>query len=95
MVTLGTLSLSGQAGVLAMRRKLLAVSQRLGFSSSKATRLAAAASDHAKDVTRNTALELLVGLNGSARHKNFTSISRRSTAEPELFCTEVSTGSSP
>ena len=66
MVTLGTLSLSGQAGVLAMRRKLLAVAQRLGVSSSKATRLAAAASDHAKDVTRNTALELLVGLNGSA-----------------------------
>ena len=94
MVTLGTLSLSGQAGVLAMRRKLLAVSQRLGFSSSKATRLAAAASDHAKDVTRNTALKLLVGLNGSV-DKNFTSISWRPTAEPELFCTEVSTGSSP
>ena len=66
MVTLGTLSLSGEAGVLAMRRKLLAVAQRLGVSSSKATRLAAAASDHAKDVTRNTALEVLVGLNGSA-----------------------------
>ena len=66
MVTLGTLSLSGEAGVLAMRRKLLAVAQRLGVSSIKATRLAAAASDHAKDVTRNTALELLVGLNGSA-----------------------------
>jgi two-component system sensor histidine kinase/response regulator len=66
MVTLGTMSLSGKAGVLAMRRKLLAVAQRLGFSSSKATRLAAAASDHAKDVTRNTALEVLVGLNGSA-----------------------------
>ena len=49
-----------------MRRKLLAVAQRLGVSSCKATRLAAAASDHAKDVTRNTALELLVGLNGSA-----------------------------
>ena len=55
MVTLGTLSLSGEAGVLAMRRKLLAVAQRFGVSSSKATRLAAAASDHAKDVTRNTA----------------------------------------
>ena len=69
MVTLGTLSLSGEAGVLAMRRKLLAVAQRLGVSSSKATRLAAAASDHAKDVTRNTGLELLVGLNGSASAK--------------------------
>jgi two-component system, sensor histidine kinase and response regulator len=66
MVTLGTLSLSGDAGVLAMRRKLLAVAQRLGVNSSKATRIAAAASDHAKDVTRNAALEMLVGLSGSA-----------------------------
>jgi two-component system, sensor histidine kinase and response regulator len=66
MVTLGTLSLSGEAGVLAMRRKLLVTAQRLGVSSSKATRIAAAASDHAKDVTRNAALEVLVGLSGSA-----------------------------
>ena len=66
MVTLGTLSLSGEAGVLAMRRKLLVAAQRLGVSSGKATRLAAAASDHAKDVTRNAALEVLVGLSGSA-----------------------------
>jgi two-component system, sensor histidine kinase and response regulator len=66
MVTLGTLSLSGEAGILAMRRKLLVTAQRLGLSSGKATRLAAAASDHAKDVTRNTALEVLVGLSGSA-----------------------------
>jgi len=66
MVTLGTLSLSGEAGILAMRRKLLAVAQRLGATTSKATRLAAAASDHAKDVTRTTALEVLVGLSGSA-----------------------------
>jgi two-component system sensor histidine kinase/response regulator len=49
-----------------MRRKLLVVAQRLGVSSIRATRLAAAASDHAKDVTRNTTLELLVGLIGSA-----------------------------
>ena len=49
-----------------MRRKLLAVAQRLGVSSCKATRLAAAASDHAKDVIRGTPLELLVGLNGGA-----------------------------
>jgi two-component system sensor histidine kinase/response regulator len=66
MVTLGTLSISGQAGILTMRRKLLVVAQRLGVSSIRATRLAAAASDHAKDVTRNTTLELLVRLNGSA-----------------------------
>jgi len=65
MVTLGTLSLRGEAGVLAMRHKLLVTAQRLGVSSSKATRLAAAASDHAKDVARNDALEVLVGLSGS------------------------------
>ena len=66
MVTLGTLSLHGEAGVLAMRRKLLAVARRLGVSSTKATQLVAAASDHAKAVVRNTALEMLVRLNGSA-----------------------------
>jgi len=65
VVTLGTLSVSGQAGVLAMRHKLLAIAQRLGVSSIRATRLASAASDHAKDVTQTTALELLVGLNSS------------------------------
>ena len=66
MVTLGTLSLHGEAGVIAMRSKLLSVAQRLGVSSIKATRLAAAASDHAKAVIQNTALEMLVRLNGSA-----------------------------
>jgi len=66
MVTLGTLSLSGEAGVLAMRRKLLAVAQRFGVSSVKATQLAAAASDHAKAVIQSSALEMLFKLNGSA-----------------------------
>jgi hypothetical protein len=64
-VTLGALSPSSDADVLAMRRKLRAVAQRLGVSSSRATRLAAAASDHAKGVIRSTALEVLVGLSGS------------------------------
>ena len=84
VVTLGTLSISGQAGVLAMRRKLLAVAQRFGVSSIKATRLAAAASDHAKDVIRNTALELLVGLNGSESAQelcfDFTAVHRGTDA---------------
>ena len=65
MVTLGSLTLSGNAGVLAMRRKLLAVAQRLGINSNKATRLAAAASDHAKDVIRKAVLEVRVDLHGS------------------------------
>jgi two-component system, sensor histidine kinase and response regulator len=64
MVTLGSLTLSGNAGVLAMRRKLLAIAQRLGITSNKATRLAAAASDHAKDVTRKAQLEVRVDLHG-------------------------------
>ena len=48
-----------------LRRKLRAVAQRFGITSSKATRLAAAASDHAKGVIQSTALEMLVGLSGS------------------------------
>ena len=53
MVTLGELSVTGPKAIKAMRRKLLAAAQRLGVSSIRATRLAAAASDHAKDVMQN------------------------------------------
>jgi hypothetical protein len=60
MVTLGTLSLSGAAGVFAMRRKLLAVAQRLGMNTIHSTRLAAAASDHAKAAIEHGVLELRV-----------------------------------
>jgi hypothetical protein len=63
MVTLGTLSLSGAAGVFAMRRKLLAVAQRLGMNTIHSTRLAAAASDHAKAAIKHVVLELRVALN--------------------------------
>ena len=65
MVTLGTLSVTGPNGIAALRRKLLAVCQHLGVNSIRATRLAAAASDHAKDVTRHAALEVRVELGGS------------------------------
>jgi hypothetical protein len=65
IVTLGTLSPRSDGDVLAMRRKLRAVAQRFGITSSKATRLAAAASDHAKSALRSSALEVLVGLDGS------------------------------
>ena len=71
MVTLGTLSLSGEAGVLAMRRKLLAVGQRLGISASRGSRLAAAASDYAKTVTGLGALELRIGLTGAGSEQEF------------------------
>jgi PAS domain S-box-containing protein len=62
MVKLGELTLSGAAGVVAMRRKLLAVAQRLGIGPSRSTRLAAAASDHAKAAIERGALELCVSL---------------------------------
>lgn len=65
MVALGKLSVSGEAGTLAMRRKLLAIAQRLGVNSQSATGLAAAASDHAKEATRNATLEVLVSLSES------------------------------
>ena len=67
MVILGTLSLTGAKGIAALRRKLLAVAQHLGVNSIRATRLAAAASDHAKDVTRNASLEVSVELCGSTQ----------------------------
>jgi two-component system sensor histidine kinase/response regulator len=63
MVILGTLSLCGDAGVVAMRRKLLAVAQRLGMNTIGSTRLAAAASDHAKAALKHGALELRIALN--------------------------------
>ena len=58
MVRLGTISLNGAAGVVAMRRKLLTVAERLGFSAGRSARLAAAASDYAKTVVRHEALKL-------------------------------------
>src|SRR5262245_3672969 len=62
MVMLGTLSLSGAAGVVAMRRKLLSVAQRLGISVDRSTRLAASVSDHAKTVIERGPFELRVAL---------------------------------
>ena len=50
-----------------MRRKLLAAAQYLGVKSDGATRLAAAASDHAKEVIRSAALEVAVSLLGTVQ----------------------------
>src|SRR5262245_60293736 len=61
-VMLGTLSLNGAAGVVAMRRKLLVVAQRLGFSAGRGTRVAASASDYAKTVVGKQPLEVRVSL---------------------------------
>jgi two-component system sensor histidine kinase/response regulator len=65
MVTLGTLSATGPKGIKAIRSKLLAVSQRLGVNSIRATQLAAATSDHARDVMHNEGVELRVALGGA------------------------------
>src|SRR5262245_15645962 len=62
MVTLGTLSLSGAAGVVAMRRKLLAVAQRLSISVDRSTRVAASASDYAKTLIERGPFDLRVAL---------------------------------
>jgi len=71
IVMLGTLSLSGGAGVAAMRRKLLAVAHRLGISASRGSRLAASASDYAKTATGHGALELRIGLTGAGSEQEF------------------------
>jgi two-component system, sensor histidine kinase and response regulator len=65
VVTLGAISVSGAKGITALRRKLLAVAQHLGVNSIRATRLAAAASDHAKDVMHNKGVEVMVALDGA------------------------------
>jgi two-component system, sensor histidine kinase and response regulator len=63
MVTLGTLTVNGGAGVLGLRRKLLATAQRLGVTSTRATKLAAASSDYAKEVTEGSSrLQVFVSL---------------------------------
>lgn len=67
MITLGRRSVSGEAGVLAMRRKLFAAAQQLGVNSNRATQLATAVSDHAKELTRKSTLEVLVFLSRSVR----------------------------
>ena len=79
MVMLGRLSLNGEAGILAMRKKLLAVAQRLGISSIRSVQLAAAASDYAKGATQSGTLEVQVSLN-------------RADATPAL-CVDLLTGS--
>src|SRR5262245_10382289 len=61
-VMLGTLSLNGAACVVAMRRKLLAVAQRLGFSAGRGTRVAASASDYTKTGVGKEPLEVRVSL---------------------------------
>jgi two-component system sensor histidine kinase/response regulator len=65
MVTLGELSVAGPKAITALRRKLLAAAHLLGVNSIRATRLAAAASDHAKDVMHKEGVELKVALDGA------------------------------
>jgi len=65
MVTLGTLDLNGSAGIAAMRQKLRSTAERIGLSSSRSARLAAAASDHAKEAMRSGSVKCNAALVGS------------------------------
>src|SRR5262245_24820218 len=65
MVALGTLDLSGWAGIAAMRQKLRATAETIGLNSSRSARLAAAASDHAKEATRSGAVQCSAALVGN------------------------------
>ena len=75
MVRLGTLSVTGAKGITAMRRSCSQLHSCLGVNSIRATRLASAASDHAKDVTRDGALEVGVEVGGSTQGKSSAWIS--------------------
>src|SRR5689334_22387369 len=71
-VSLGTLNVSGAAGVRGLRRKLLATAQRLGVNATKATKLAAASSDYAKEVIESSShLLIVVNLNGFSAEQEF------------------------
>jgi two-component system sensor histidine kinase/response regulator len=65
MVALGTLCLSGQAGIAAMRQKLRDVAERIGMNASRSARLAAAASDHAKEAMRSGIIQVGIALGGT------------------------------
>ena len=93
MVTLGTLSLSGAAGVVAMRRKLFAVGQRLGLSTGHSTRLAAAASDYAKTVVERGMLELRVTLKREGAEHELCVDFLDSSQVPTSFSTSASIAS--
>jgi two-component system, sensor histidine kinase and response regulator len=82
---LGTLSLSGSAGVVAMRRKLLAVAQLLGLSAGRSTRLAAAASDYAKAAVERGVLEVRVTLNREGAEQELCVDFLDSSPGPEKF----------
>ena len=64
VVILGTLGVRGESAVLDMRRKVHTVVQRLGVGQSRAAQIAASASDHSKQVSRENPLEILVKLSG-------------------------------
>ncbi|MDX1401272.1 MAG: ATP-binding protein, partial [Kiloniellales bacterium] len=65
MTEIGTLSIKGEAAVLAMRRKLFAIANLLGISPVRCVRLASAVSDHAKSLVKAGPVEIDVGLSGS------------------------------
>ncbi len=65
MTEIGTLSVKGEAAVLAMRRKLFGIANALSISHVRCVRLASAVSDHAKALVKAGPVEIIVGLSGS------------------------------
>jgi len=65
MTEIGTLSIKGEAAVLAMRRKLFAIANALGIGHIRAVRLASSVSDHVKALVKAGPVEIDVGLSGS------------------------------
>ena len=69
MIEIGTLSVKGEAAVLAMRRKLFAIATAVGIGHVRCVRLASAVSDHAKALAKAGSVEIGVGLSGSRAAK--------------------------
>jgi len=65
MTEIDTLSIKGEAAVLAMRRKLFAIANALGIGHIRAVRLASSVSDHVKALVKAGPVEIDVGLSGS------------------------------
>ncbi|MGA9290808.1 MAG: response regulator [Anaerobacillus sp.] len=65
MTEIGTLSIKGEAAVLAMRRKLFAIANALGIGHIRSVRLASSVSDHVKALVKAGPVEIDVGLSGS------------------------------
>ena len=69
MTKIGSLSLKGEAAILALRRKLFAVATTLRIDHAHCVRLASAVSDHAKALAKAGLVEVDVALGGSGANQ--------------------------